>query len=192
MNLQTQLIEYTIHHPRLEPHRDYLGLSGIGDCPRVLYDKYMRQAGNAEHAPDRALYFYMGYAMEDDIVARLKAVGDYQPGIELSLYNGLVKGHTDGSINGELLEVKSVALAEHLPKDGRLPRRVYWQVQAYLFYGGFHRAQVVYVARENGQMVVIDCEANPAMGGKIAKKVAGLVRAVKDGRRPACECGRCG
>jgi hypothetical protein len=197
MNIQQSLIDYTIYHPRLEQHRNYIGLSGIGDCPRVLYDKYMRQAGNAEHSPDQLLIFYMGYAMEDDIVARLKAIGDYQPGFEISLYDGLVKGHTDGVFNGDLLEVKSVALAEYLPKDGKLPRRVSWQVQAYLTFGQtvghirFERAQVVYVARENGEIVVISVKTDREMAGRIRAKLVNVVGAVKTGEIPQCECRRC-
>ena len=191
MNLQTALIHYTAHHPWLEPHRTYIGLSGIADCPRILYDKYLRSAGNSEHGNTKLLTYYMGYAMEADIISRLQAIGDYQPSIEISLYDGLVKGHTDGSFNSDLLEIKSVALTEYLPRNGRLPDRVWWQVQAYMAYTQFTQTQVVYIARDYGELMVIPVRFSRAMQTKVENKIDRLVNAVRLHQRPPCECGKC-
>lgn len=40
-DLQRQLVNYIVEHSGHEPHRRYIGLSGISDCEQVIYDRYI-------------------------------------------------------------------------------------------------------------------------------------------------------
>lgn len=189
MSLETRLIDWTKHHGRLDQHRSYIGLSKIGDCPLVNYRMYFSPNGFRDDA-EQLMKFYIGYASEDDVVLRLKGLGEYRAGVQISMFDGLIQGHTDGSFEGRLVEIKSVGLDAWIP-NGRLPHKVWWQVQAYLRYTSFQKAYVIYLARETGRLRVFDVAADEEMGRRIHNRVLDLVRAIEWKREPACECGRC-
>lgn len=75
-------------------------------------------------------------------------------GGEISAFNGLVRGHPDFRFDGFPGDCKTVPLDEHLPEPGRLPRRVFFQLQGYMLYGCDDRALAVYESRENGMIRV--------------------------------------
>jgi hypothetical protein len=134
----------------------------------------------------------LSYECEGLLVERLKGMGVYGPGETISLHGGLVQGHTDGVIRPDaLLEIKTVAREEWLPKDFRLPGRVFWQVQAYLHFTERRLAQVVYVARDTGMVQVTGIRVNPSIGREVEEKVGRLVTAVLGWERPGCSCGKC-
>lgn len=205
MSLESRLIDWTVKHNRINPNRNYIGLSGIHECPLVIYRNLLAETPRYRNQGEM-LRFYLGYAAEDDVVCRLQGLGDYQPGVTISLYDGLVQGHTDGSFDGSLVEIKSVALDEWLPgfdtpnknhsatqpAGTRLPRKTYWQVQAYLRYTRFAKAKAIYLSRESGLLKVFDVDRNNALGSEIHQKITGLVHAVRGRIPPGCECGRCG
>jgi hypothetical protein len=62
---------------------------------------------------------------------------------------GLWKGHVEIVLDDIPTDCKSVPLDEHLPQD-RLPRRVYWQMQAYMLYGNWATGMIIYESRESG------------------------------------------
>jgi len=224
MSLETRLIDWTVNHGRLNSRERYIGLSKIGDCPRRVYGMYWNHGVRSD--PVELMKFYIGYASEDDVVLRLQGLGEYRPGVEISMFEGMVRGHTDGSFEGRLVEIKSVALDEHLPIEGagfdtpgldtsrkvsirqessgystggttrpaggRLPHKVWWQVQAYLRYLSFQEAYVIYLARATGMLRVYPVREDRMMGQRIHNRVLALVRAVEGRQEPGCECGRCG
>lgn len=187
-DLQSQLTNYTIAHAPHEAQRAYIGLSGMGDCDRAIYDRYLH--GRRVNVRERMKYS-LGYDMERLVVARLTEMGLYSPGKEICLYGGLVQGHTDGFIGADLLEIKTIQKEEQFPDPGHLPNKHFWQVQAYLHYTGIQRAHILYVARDTGAYRVIGVARHEAVGCKITEKVERLVRAVRLLQRPACTCGYC-
>lgn len=187
--LQTSLINWTILNSGHQEHRGYIGLSGIGDCERVIYERYLHgnQASLDDHLKTR-----ISYELESKLIQRLSEMRLYSPGETIELYDGLVQGHTDGVLAGaDLLEIKTIPLEQWLPKDGRLPHRVFWQVQAYLHFTQRRYAHVVYLARDSGYAQVYGTRVSDRMGQKITEKLERLVEAVQEGRRPDCTCGRC-
>ncbi len=188
--LQASLTEYAARASGHEDHRRYIGLSGIGDCERVIYDRYF--AGD-RHSQAARLKDSLGYALEAHLVGRLEQMGLYRPVSPISLYDGLVQGHPDGEVGGDLLEIKTIERVVWLPElpPPRLPNRVFYQVQAYLLYTGYTRAHVVYLARDTGEIRVVGVTRSESIGFKITERIDRVVGAVQTRQRPECSCGHC-
>lgn len=188
-DFEKNLLSYTVAHSFHEDQRDYIGLSGIGNCDRVIYDGYK----NGNHVGDfKKLLHRMAYELEASLIYRISELGIYEPGKEISLYGGLVQGHTDGFVNGDLLEIKTIEREEWIPVPGRLPNKVFYQVQAYLHYLTIDRVHVVYLARDTGAVRVIGISYKPMFGKRIEEKLDRIVAAVRNNICPACTCGKCG
>jgi len=189
--LQRSLLNWTVLHSGFEHHRGYIGLSGIADCERVQYERVV--SGNYKNATlGESLKCRLGYELEAALIQRLEAMALYSPGETIDLFDGLVQGHTDGVIRGgDVLEIKTIPSESYLPKDGRMPVKTYWQVQAYLHYLGRGLAHVVYLCRDSGLVQVYPQRYQKAMGAQIQSKVERLVEAVQAYQRPECTCGRC-
>ena len=186
-DIQSQLVNYIVSHSGHESHRRYIGLSGIGDCEQVIYDRYI-------HATPATIGERMktaiSYDLEHVLIEKLTALHLYQSGELIHLYDGLVQGHTDGRIKGDLLEIKTVEREEWFPEH-HLPYRVFYQVQAYLHFLNINFAQVIYLARDNGAVQVYKERRDPRKGEEIAVKIKRLVKAIHAVERPECSCGRC-
>lgn len=187
-DLQAAIINWTVKNSGFEDHRAYIGLSGIGDCEQVIYDRYF--GGQFATIGDH-LMCRLGYDLEHKLIERLGDLGMYTPGETIELFNGLVQGHTDGRIGEALLEIKTLEREDWLPRDGRIPRRHYQQVQAYLHYTQREFAYMVYLARDHGCVTVEGIRRNATVGTSIAEKVQRLVDAVHNHQRPECSCGKC-
>ncbi len=188
--LAADLVDWSVKNSGYEDHRQYIGLSGIGDCERVIYDRVRNGSRGqpvAEHLKTR-----LSYECEGLLVARLRALGVYGAGESISLHGGLVQGHTDGVIlPNALLEIKTVQREDWLPQNYRLPNRVFWQVQAYMTFLKRPIAFVVYLARDTGAMCVVAVKYNPGIGRQVREKVDRLIKAVVGYERPECSCGKC-
>jgi hypothetical protein len=192
-DLQRMVLNWTVLHSGDERGvalRGYIGLSGIADCERVIYERVIfgRNPSLDEH-----LKFRIGYELEAALIERLTAMGIYFPGETIDLYDGLVQGHTDGVIQGgDLLEIKTIPAENFLPQRGKLPAKTYWQVQAYLHFLKRQRAHVVYLCRDSGLVQVYPQRyQRDTMGVQIQAKVDRLVEAVRALQKPECTCGRC-
>lgn len=186
--LEKELVNWTAQNSGHEFRRRYIGLSGIGDCERLIYERVRN--GNycdlSQHLKTR-----LSYELESDLAERIKTMGLFGPGETISLFDGLVQGHTDGLIEGrEVLEIKTVGRAAHLPNQ-KLPSRVYWQVQAYMHYLRRPYTHVIYLARESGEIRAIGIRYHESTGRRIEEKIGRLVDAVLTYSAPACTCGRC-
>lgn len=186
--LQAQLINFIVAHSGHDRHRPYIGLSGIGDCELVIYNHYLH---GTPATVSEQLKTALGYDLERVLVEKLKKLKLYSPGEEIVLYDGLVQGHTDGRVNGDLLEIKTIEREQWFPEH-HLPPRIYYQVQAYLHYQKLPFAQVLYLARDSGAVRVYGLRTDERKGVEIASKVATLVTMVQALQRPECTCGKCG
>jgi len=184
-DLKDALMNWTVLNSGHQ-NREYIGLSGIGDCEQVIYDRVRRPE---KPSVDEHLKFKVGYEFEALVIERLKALRVYQPSEVISLYDGLVQGHTDGRINADVLEIKSVPSQRFLPVDGKLPHRVFWQIQAYMHFLQRRWCQVIYIARDTGQICTVGIRYREEIGQEIEVKAGRLVRAVLNYDRPGCTCG---
>jgi len=195
VDLQRELVDWSVRNSGFDAARDYIGLSGIADCERVIYDR-LREGQRA--SINEQLRTRISYELEAALVGRLTAMSLYYlPGETISLHGGLVQGHTDGSVshNGqepqEILEIKTLERETWLPVNGLISRRVAWQVQAYMHYLKRRYTHIVYLARDTGAILCLGLKYDLVFGGKIQAKVELLVKAVQETKRPRCTCRRC-
>jgi hypothetical protein len=171
--------------------RRYLGMSRISECPRRLYFEVLN--GTPATESDK-LRFYAGYLWERDVVSRLKSLGLYSANSrEITALGGRFVGHTDGEIEGDLLEIKSVTSNkyERLLRDKRLPSNHFRQIQTYMLHGKYQRAFVVYVVRDMGDIHVEEVRCIPKIGETMTEKARRILSAIDAGNPPQCECGNC-
>jgi hypothetical protein len=145
-----KLEEYTAANSHFETARNYLSLSHAALPAGAILEQYEK---GFEDSLATRLKCYKGYQMERDLLGRIKAVfgNDIETGLEISAFDGLVKGHPDFFFKGAPADVKSVLLDDWLPVE-RLPRKVFYQMQAYMKYSGRAEALVIYESRETGNM----------------------------------------
>jgi len=214
MELQNQIHTATMQHSGIEA-RDYLGMSGIALCPLTLYRQQI--CGRANELQGH-LFCEAGYMEEQRMMCKLAAIdgidlagipafpypafraeldrrakahgGRLGPAEGFSDFGGRLQGHTDGSWDGELLEIKST-IAAKMPKGFRVMSSHYWQCQIYMYYGGYRRAQVIYIARDTREIKVIGINFNDRVAESARLKAASVLEAVDRREPPDCECGYC-
>jgi hypothetical protein len=177
--------------------RDYLGMSGVGQCPLKLYNDLVH--GRSEPSDWANLLFHEGYVHEEDIIARLGQAGHHVAGRQRELvaaFDSRVRGHIDGEItlDGErvLLEIKSVNPEGFRDViDGGAFDNHRAQVQAYMRFGGWKRCLVIYKNRENGQLWIVSEGYDAAEGSRIERKLKMILEAVDNRQLPECTCGQC-
>jgi len=185
-----RLVNWTVQHSGHE-ERGYIGLSGIYECERAIYERvrFGQRWSVDEHVRSR-----LSFELEAALIERLQGTGLYGDREEISLYDGMVQGHTDGSLvtpaERVVLEIKTISYDAHFP-SGRLPERVYWQVQAYMHYLQRREALVLYMARASGEVRAYPVRYNGRVGTVIDAKVSRLVEAIQHVERPECSCGEC-
>ncbi len=190
-NLQQAIVNFTAQTSGWDERRPYIGLSVIGDCERIIYNRFFF----GEHRPDvgRLLTTKLSYEMEAALIARLTAIGVYSPAEPIILYGGQVQGHLDGIVDGsDILEIKTVAMEEHFPENNIVSRRIFWQIQSYMHFSTMKCTQVVYLARSTGSIHVVGVRYQERIGREVESKVRRLVDAVRDRKAPGCTCGKCG
>ena len=143
--LLSDIESYIKKYSQFDPSRNYLGLSGLGHCPKNLYDKFFKgNTFNEQTFRDS----YRGYHQEFDIIQMLQITGfarqEKPAEIVLpnapSLYGISVKGHPDAvAFNGAVIEVKAPKREkfDRILKEKKLPMDWFSQGQAYMFYGGY-------------------------------------------------------
>jgi hypothetical protein len=193
--IEEQIMHYIRIHSGFETHRNYLGMSHLGNCPRKLYKDFVL----GKNADDRIhLGAFSGYSMEriekelliGAGIAREKTrelVADFDP---------LLRGHIDAeTIDGDLLEIKSVNTYKFetriQQKNLALPEH-FEQVQVYMHFGGYSKALIVYICRETFQHKVFSIPYSPEVAGRLIRRAKLVLLAIHEKRVPVCECGKCG
>jgi hypothetical protein len=173
--LERNLIDFTIFNSRFEHMRDYIGLSKIVEPAEELIKLYKTPI---PARPEDKVKCYKGYQEELDIVRRLKCI--YFERItqkEISVYDGLVKGHPDCWLDAYPVDVKSFARDEYMPVD-RVNKRIYWQMQAYLLYSNSAKGFYVCESRESGLIKVIGANPNPVIQKMIDEKIQQVIEMI--------------
>jgi len=185
------LLNWMVENSGLDLHRSYIGLSKAWECPRVIYDQFFQPS--PPPGPEKFILTFYSYQLEGLIIQWLgqRFGSRIKPGPEVSLHDGLIQGHGDALWDDDLVEIKTVQQVNHFPRDGRVPQRVYHQVQAYLHFFCLQWCQVIYFARDTGQLMVIPVPYNQGKGAQIEAKFNRLVWQVKNKERPECLCESC-
>lgn len=138
---------------------------------------------------DQKLKLFQGTQSERGMRGRLEIVCK-KLGLEwgeprvLSAYGGRLTGHTDGDIDGEtVVEIKTVPDVEILHRmksDGRVPFKVFSQVNAYMLWGPFKRALVIYETRNEGFLWLVEVLPNNRVQAELQAKVESVLAQIKD------------
>jgi gamma-glutamylcyclotransferase (GGCT)/AIG2-like uncharacterized protein YtfP len=191
--IEAKIMGYIRGNSGFETHRDYLGMSHLGECPRKLYDQYM----DGQMASDRAhLGAFAGYSMEKIEKEVLAGAGILKSGYiegELVGFDPLLRGHIDGvTVDGDLLEIKSVNTHKFDALERGALREHVEQVQAYMHFGAYKQAVIVYVCRETFQHKVVRVYYDGDMARRLVANARVVLSAIHNEKPPACLCGRCG
>lgn len=154
-NQISQLLEqHTASVSNFDTDRNYVSLSHIAQDEGEIIRMY--KAGFEDSLKIR-LRCYKGYQMEKDLVQRILNVFPRQavapfPEIKMLWGQIQIQGHPDFGFDGYPGDCKSVPLDEHFPWEGKLPRKVYWQMQSYMKYAEKEKGLVIYESRETGSI----------------------------------------
>ena len=171
--------------------RDYLGMSAISQCPRRLYNNMMY--GQPRPSLKSARLFHEGYLHEHDVIMRLLKTGVAVTNLGRELiapFDGRFRGHIDGEIDGDLLEIKSVNDERFamVMDDGPFDEHCD-QVQLYMRFGGYARAVIVYKCRTDGDIWTEEVARDDQRGAILEKKAKGLLAMLDRSEPPKCTCG---
>lgn len=178
--------------------RDYLGMSQIGRCAVELYEELRN--GRPGLGVRGSLGCYEGLLHQRDLLARLEAMELYRPGrVLVAPWSERYRGHTHGELVDpatgavELLVIKSVTVRrfEEVRDMGRPVAMEGDQVQAYMCYGGYERAMILYKCRETGELWPVPVRSDKERQIRLNEKAAAVLRAVDCGIAPRCGCARC-
>ena len=187
------------------PRRDYLGMSGVGGCPREWYFRAVGDTESTQMEKDRmAWYSMVGYALEDAVVKRL---GGFQARRSLVAdFDSRYKGHTDHELrDGTLIEVKTVYWEKFLTlqDSGVGAEQNVAQCQAYMRHGDFPHAVLVYTPRDIPHNAwtqayrnslpfwCADVPRDEAIADRLDGKAKRVLAAMNANVPPMCTCGYC-
>lgn len=178
----------------LQLNRQYMGMSQIDKCPRLLYNLWFAGADNSDFSHRMA---YTGYLHEWDVLNRLREMGlaKLDRREVVADFDDRLRGHTDGLTEwGDLLEIKSVSSHkfELVTYHGRVLHEHIGQVQLYMLYGGWRFTWFVYVNRESFEHRVVRMAFDNKAAQGLVEKAKWLLSKIDAGEAPACVCGRCG
>ena len=194
--LRRAIEAWTVRNSGHDAERSYLGMSQIARCPAELYDDLVD--GREAPGPGLCALFHEGYLHQYDVERCLGDLGLFGPGRELvAEWDARFRGHTDGELLDEppeLLEIKSVNAERFtwVREENRCFEEHYDQVQMYLLHGGYERGMVLYKDRENGRVWPVPVRLDLKRARELVEKARAVLRAVDEGRRPRCTCGRHG
>jgi hypothetical protein len=130
------------------------------------------------------------------VIERIREIGVEVTNAQRELmapFDERFRGHIDGEIEGDLLEIKSVDDLRfgHVMNLGRPFEEHVDQVQMYMRYGGYERALLVYKCRNTGDVLVKELARDERLGLALEEKAHLILAAVDAGEPPACTCGYC-
>jgi hypothetical protein len=113
-----------------------------------------------------------------EIVCKKLALAWGEPRV-LSAYGGRLTGHTDGDIDSDtVVEIKTVPNAEiisRMKSDGKVPFKVFSQVNAYMLWGPYKRALVIYETRNEGRLWLVEVLPNNRVQAELQAKAESVL-----------------
>lgn len=176
-NIEQQITDYTIQHSQYDTNRNYIGLSQVIKTKEEIINDFLQ---GTEVNESHKLKCYKGYQMEKDLVNRCKSIwGKRISHRELEAFGGIVKGNPDFFLDNYPVDVKSILLDEHFPEKSKIPKRSYYQMQAYLLYSKSKMGYLIYESRETGKIKVYSVYPNFKIQQDIAIKIEDIVETLK-------------
>lgn len=196
--LKMALCQNLRHESGLEKHRPYLGMSGIGNCSRQQYRRYVD--GQPNPGDQQHWYCWTGYLHENALVELLPFDQPVaKPGEIIAGYDERFRGHVDYVLGSDLIEIKSVGWDkfQRVQQSGPTEANVA-QVQMYLRHGGFDHCILIYIARDvphrefdHLPFWTFDIYPDPALADTLDAKARRILAAIDAGEIPPCDCGWC-
>lgn len=173
------LEELTIQTSRFDERRNYISLSRIYLQPEILVDEFLK--GRTANRKEK-LKCYKGYQFEDDLLKRLKIVypDDLKTGTELSIEDGLFKGHPDFEFKSYPGDCKSLNRDDYMPWDHRISPKHFYQIQAYMMYSGKDKGYILYESQESGTLLCLSFQANERVQKNISERIIQIKQLLKD------------
>ena len=178
MKISESLLLYTAENSNYQLSRDYVSMSHAS----LTFEEIINQFRDGfPDSLETRLRCYKGYQLERDLMERLKNVfgNRVTTGIEYSAFDGMVKGHPDFCFDGFPADCKSVLMDDWLPKDGKISRKIYWQMQSYMMYGNKEKALVIFESRESGKLEDYWIRANKNIQTEINAKFSQVCKFLK-------------
>lgn len=196
MNLKKLLAENLRQKSGLESHRQYLGMSGISNCPRKLYQEFVN--GRRPATDQQHWYCWTGYLHE---AAIMNLLGVQQNSIEIvAAFDNRFRGHVDHANDKQIYECKSVTWEKfnRIRNNNRPEIEHNNQVQMYLRHGGFNLAEIIYIARDvphrefdGPPFWVFDILPDNVIADVLDQKARDILAAIDRQEIPVCTCGYC-
>lgn len=184
--------DFAAHGP--SERREYLGMSGIGRCPR---EQYWNVVDGQMPDVQRDRYGSRGYLFERDAKIRLERIGLYAPNSErlvVADFDKRFKGHTDGETpRGLLLELKSTKPSkwEYVASKNEPIFDHFCQVQVYMRHGGWDEAVIIYINVDTFGHYPIFVAKDDGWGEELDTKAKAILSAIDSKEPPRCVCGWC-
>lgn len=183
---------------RFEKRRNYLGMSKLGNCPRMVYRIF--KEGDFTSSPyTSARMAHIGYTIEESFCGLLVSAGlaPVNSSVEfVSRADNRIRGHSDGELrSGEMFEIASVSTEgfERTASTHRIKTQKFFQMQAYMHfsYGRYDSSIVFCVCRETFEFHPVRITYNIDIGNKLEAKAMMILSCADRNEPPACECGKC-
>ena len=131
---------------------------------------------------------YLGTLCERGIRERLRALCEhagwqYREGGLLTAYDGKLTGHPDCFVNDVLIEIKTLQCVEHLEglkAKGRVPFKVYAQMNAYMLWGKYERGICMYEERATGAQWLVEIYPSRKMQEDLKAKAERILSAIEN------------
>lgn len=191
--IQRWLKEQIEIHSGLDQHRDYFGISKIGDCPHHAVIEYLKGMQISEEAHRMC---FAGYEHERSILELLAWAGCAKLlTVEvIAPFDQRFRGHIDSlTISDDLLEIKSVSTQkfQQVIEASKPLKKHAMQVQLYMRYGHWRQAFVVYRNRETYEHYVCRVPYFEESARRYEEKAIRILACIDRGEIPPCECGWC-
>lgn len=173
--LHKKLLQVTKDTSCFETKRDYVSLSNIIKPVEELIFDYQ----NGYNVNDEIqLKCRMGYWMERGLKERLRYITGITESEEIVVpeSNGLIKGHPDFFYTGYPGDCKSFLLDEFLPDERKVPKKIYWQMNAYMLYSEQITSVIICESRESGMLKTIEVRKNIYICNQINEKVKEIIK----------------
>lgn len=196
IKIKRQLCQALIKQSGHDERRDYLGMSGIGDCSRKQYFNYVE----GRKADDQLLWYsWTGYLHEGGLI---KLFGRSKREVEVVAdFDERFRGHVDLALTRQdLVEIKSTNWKkfQRIRYAGEPDLRHQYQVQMYMRHGGWERCFVVYIARdvphkefEGLPIFVTEVRPDKNRADRLDAKAKAILAAIDSRTPPKCDCGWC-
>lgn len=197
LDLKARLTHALRQKSNLDQHRPYLGMSGIGGCPRRLYFDFLQ--GRPEPTDQDHWYSWTGYLHEAGIIHLLDGQVKVEQIEVIAAYDDRFRGHVDGTLDGDLVEIKSVNWGKYrrIINDGPTQANID-QIQMYLRHGGWSRCHLIYIARDVPHVEwcglplwTYTVHLSTDRAHHLDRKAKAILAAIDKQQPPTCNCNWC-